>query len=181
MRCCSANPVWPLRRHVVAWDYNHVAAVEDLVVVLLCEPHEDVLAPILRSLLNLFEGLVSWQCLLQDIHLVDVVELLHVQDVVDRGEVLHTCWHMGGAWHLRCCKSSRHRAEASVISKAAAKMGEMLSTKCWRLQSNMLNSNTSLNMLSKTVMLSYTSTIMLAEHVKEVYDKKRIMLKYSIL
>ena len=36
----------------------------------------------------------------------------------------------------------------------------------------MLNSNTSLNMLSKTVMLSYTSTIMLADHVEEVYDEK---------
>ena len=59
MHFCSANPVWPLRRHVVAWDHNHVGAVDDLVVVLLCEPHEDVLAAILRSLLNLFEGFVT--------------------------------------------------------------------------------------------------------------------------
>lgn len=52
-----------------------------------------------------------------------------------------------------------------LISKAAAR-------KMVKCPQKRLNSNTSLHMLPKTVMLSYMSSIMLANHVEEVYDKK---------
>ena len=58
-----------------------------------------------------------------------------------------------------------------LISKTAVEMVNCCQQIVDTCKAKMLNSNTSLNMLSKTVMLSYTSTIMLADHVEEVYDK----------
>ena len=59
-----------------------------------------------------------------------------------------------------------------LISKTAVEMVNCCQQNVDTCKAKMLISNTSLNMLSKTVMLSYMSTIMLADHVEEVYDKK---------
>ena len=57
-----------------------------------------------------------------------------------------------------------------LISRMAVEMVNCCQKNVDTCKARMLNSNTSLNMLSKTVMLSYTSTTMLADHVEEVYD-----------